>query len=135
MLKIQLFLEKIMKKVFLVMALVVTALLSACATSNMPMVSNGVLVGANGMTLYTLDRDKATPGKSVCNGPCAALWPPFTAGAMDAAKDANYSMVTRDDGTKQWAYKGQPLYYWSKDAKAGDMTGDNVNNVWHVAKP
>jgi predicted lipoprotein with Yx(FWY)xxD motif len=28
-----------------------------------------------------------------------------------------------------------PLYRFAKDAKAGDRTGDNLNNVWHVAKP
>ena len=41
----------------------------------------------------------------------------------------------RDDGAKQLAYKGKPLYYWSKDQKPGDRTGDGVNGVWHVAKP
>jgi len=42
----------------------------------------------------------------------------------------------RDDGSKQWAYKGRPLYHWVKDAKPGDMTGDGfLNNSWHVAKP
>jgi len=124
-----------MKKVFLILAVLMTGFLAACATNNMPMALNGVLVGANGMTLYTLDRDKAAAGKSVCNGECAVLWPPFLATSMDTPKDAHFSTITRDDGKKQWAFKGQPLYYWSKDAKAGDMTGDNINTVWHVAKP
>ena len=123
-----------MKKVFLLIALVSSILLSACASSNIPMVSNGVLVGSNGMTLYTVDRDKAAPGKSVCNGECAVIWPPFLADSKDMPKD-NFSIITRDDGKKQWAYKGHPLYYFSKDVKAGDMTGDNVNNVWHIVKP
>ena len=43
--------------------------------------------------------------------------------------------VTRPDGKKQWAFKGKPLYYWAKDQKPGDKTGDGFNNVWHVAKP
>jgi predicted lipoprotein with Yx(FWY)xxD motif len=43
--------------------------------------------------------------------------------------------VTRDDGSKQWAYKGKPLYTWVKDAKPGDVTGDGVNSVWHIAQP
>lgn len=47
----------------------------------------------------------------------------------------DYSVVTRDDGGKQIAYKGKPLYYWIKDTKAGDKTGDGVNNVWHLVKP
>ena len=55
--------------------------------------------------------------------------------AADAQPEGDYTIITRDDGTRQWAYKGKPLYLWVKDAKAGDVTGDNVNNVWHVAKP
>ncbi len=96
--------------------------------------ADGVLVGGNGMTLYTFDRDAAGSGKSVCNGQCAALWPPLMAGASD--KDAgDWTVITRDDGAKQWAYKGKPLYFWVKDTKAGDRTGDGVNNIWKLARP
>ncbi|MFO1322549.1 MAG: hypothetical protein U1F15_00630 [Burkholderiales bacterium] len=92
---------------------------------------NGVWVDGKGMTLYVFDRDAG--GKSMCNGPCATNWPPFTA-AAGAMAMGDWTIITRDDGGKQWAYKGKPLYAWSKDAKPGDMTGDGVNNVWHAAK-
>jgi predicted lipoprotein with Yx(FWY)xxD motif len=39
----------------------------------------------------------------------------------------------RDDGSRQWAYEGKPLYHWSKDKSPGDKTGDNFNGMWHVA--
>jgi len=91
----------------------------------------GAWVDAKGMTLYTFDRDAG--GKSACNGPCAANWPPLAAGA-DAKASGDWTVVTRDDGSKQWAYKGKPLYAWSKDSKPGDMTGDGMNSVWHAAK-
>lgn len=94
----------------------------------------GALVNAAGMTLYVFDRDPAGSGKSVCNGPCALNWPPLTA-ADGASPSGDYATITRDDGRKQWAYKGKPLYLWSKDQKPGDTTGDGFNNVWHVAKP
>jgi predicted lipoprotein with Yx(FWY)xxD motif len=94
----------------------------------------GVFVGANGMTLYTFDRDAAGSGKSVCNGPCATNWPPLMA-AADAKADGDWSVVTRDDGARQWAYKGKPVYYWSKDQKPGDRTGEGFNGVWHTATP
>lgn len=97
-------------------------------------VSDGVLTGANGMTLYTFDKDAAGSGKSVCNGPCATNWPPLFAKEGEAAS-GDYSLVTRDDGKKQWAYKGKPLYFWVKDQKPGDKTGEGFNNVWHAAKP
>jgi predicted lipoprotein with Yx(FWY)xxD motif len=120
--------------------LALTALATGCAGMGMGMGSapaktaDGALVGSNGMTLYTFDRDASGSGKSVCNGPCATNWPPLMAGASDSAS-GDWSVITRDDGSKQWAYRGKPLYYWAKDQKAGDRTGDGFNNVWHVAKP
>ena len=91
-----------------------------------------VLTDGKGMTLYIFDKDDV--GKSACNGPCATNWPPLTA-SVDAKPAGAYTIVTRDDGGKQWAYKGKPLYTWCKDTKTGDVTGDGVNNVWHIATP
>ena len=113
------------------------AVLSGCAympASSPAKVADGVLVGPNSMTLYTFDKDTAGSGKSVCNGPCATNWPPLMAADGDKAS-GDYSIVTRDDGKKQWAVKGKPLYYWVKDTKPGDKTGDGVLTVWHTAKP
>ena len=91
----------------------------------------GMLVNTSGMTLYTFDKD--TGGKSMCNGPCATLWPPAMA-AADAKPEGDLSIIARDDGGKQWAYKGKPVYNYSADKKAGDAMGDNFKDVWHVAK-
>ena len=96
------------------------------------MVVDGVLVGPTNMSLYTFDNDPA--GKSVCNGPCAANWPPLMAAESDKAS-SDFTIITRDDGTKQWATKDKPLYYWVKDSKPGDKTGDGFNKVWQTAKP
>jgi predicted lipoprotein with Yx(FWY)xxD motif len=90
-------------------------------------------VDAKGMTLYTFDKD--TDGKSNCNGPCAASWPPLAASADDRAA-GGYGTLMRTDGSKQWAYKGKPLYTWVNDKKPGDITGDGfLNGAWHVAQP
>ncbi len=109
--------------------------LGACAsmTPTPAKFDNGVLVGGNGMTLYTFDKDPAGSNKSVCNGPCATNWPPLAAGA-NAQPAGDFTVVTRDDGAKQWAYKGKPLYFWVKDKQPGDKTGDGVNNVWRTAR-
>ena len=113
--------------------LAVTILAGCAAMAAAPTtVANGVLTGPNGMTLYTFDKDAAGSGKSVCNGPCATNWPPLMA---SKAPGADYSVITRDDGKTQLAYKGKPLYYWAKDAKPGDKTGDGVNQVWRTARP
>ena len=113
-------------------------LLTACASNAFQSagparVSDGALTGANGMTLYTFDKDTAGSGKSVCNGPCATNWPPLM--GKQAPSGGNYSVIQRDDGSSQIAYKGKPLYYWVKDGKAGDTTGDGVMGVWHTARP
>jgi predicted lipoprotein with Yx(FWY)xxD motif len=85
------------------------------------------------MTLYILDRD-TTPGKSTCNAQCATNWPPLMASA-DPKPAGSWTTVVRDDGAKQWAYKGKPLYFWKDDKKAGDILGDGRNNVWRIAAP
>jgi predicted lipoprotein with Yx(FWY)xxD motif len=89
-------------------------------------------VDPKGMTLYIFDKD--TPGKSNCSGPCIQNWPAFAAPA-DAKATGEWTVVTRDDGTKQWAYKGKALYMWVRDTKPGDVTGDGVGGVWHIATP
>ncbi len=91
-----------------------------------------VLAGEKGMSVYTFKNDK--PGLSNCYDKCAQNWPPVMA-SSDARAGGAYSLVTRKDGAKQWAKDGMPLYYWAKDTKTGDVTGDGFNGVWDVAKP
>ena len=98
------------------------------------MTDGGKLVDAKRITLYTYDEDRKGTGKSVCNDVCAINWPPFLV-AGNAAPAGDYSVVKRDDGKAQWAFKGQPLYYWPEDQDPGDTYGDNYQNVWHIVKP
>jgi hypothetical protein len=72
------------------------------------MTQGGVLVGPNGMTLYTFDKDTAGSGKSVCNGPCATNWPPLMAGtAASCGRRGLQPVVTRDDGSQAAGLQGQ----------------------------
>jgi predicted lipoprotein with Yx(FWY)xxD motif len=108
--------------------------LSAHAADQAPVKKvNGVLVDAHGMTVYTFDKDVAGSGKSACNGPCAKLWPPLMANAGDQPS-GDWSIVAREDGMRQWAYKGKPLYHYQEDEKAGQRGGDNFKKVWHIIK-
>src|SRR4051812_34125256 len=68
------------------------------------------LTDAKGMTLYTYEKD-VDPGKSACVGPCVKQWPPVIASADVDRAAGEWSVITRDDGSKQWAYRGRPLYY------------------------
>jgi predicted lipoprotein with Yx(FWY)xxD motif len=92
-----------------------------------------LLTDAKGMSLYTFANDKEA-NKSACNGNCANAWPALKADAADKNM-GDWTVITRDDGSKQWAYKGHPLYYFAMDKAAGEKTGEGRGNgVWHLAK-
>jgi predicted lipoprotein with Yx(FWY)xxD motif len=96
------------------------------------------LTAENGLTLYAFAKDAS--GISNCSGVCATLWPPYIVPASGAraavpAITGVIGTLQRTDGTIQLTYKGAPLYFWSKDAKAGDTTGNGFNNVWSIVHP
>src|SRR5512139_4312532 len=113
------------------LAMLAASVLSYAAA---PQTQGGVLTDPSGMTLYLFDKDVAGSGKSACNGDCAKNWPPLAATAADQAS-GDFTVITRDDGSQQWAFKGKPLYRWSKDQKPGDTTGDGFKNMWRVGRP
>jgi predicted lipoprotein with Yx(FWY)xxD motif len=91
----------------------------------------GIVTDARGMTLYTYTQDR--PGQSNCYGSCAANWPPAL--ADDSAEPTgDFTLIERNDGKQQWAFKGQPLYGWVGDTQNGQMTGDGVGGVWQAAR-
>lgn len=96
------------------------------------------LTAANGMTLYMFTKD--APGVSNCYDQCATNWPPLTLAKNEtpvAGRGVLGKLATteRKDGTLQVTYNDMPLYFWAKDAKVGDSTGQNVGEVWFVIKP
>ena len=128
-----------MKRAIIVTLAAAATLVTSLAVAQMAPTKTGesakgkVLTNDAGMTLYVFDKD--TGGKSACTGPCAGNWPPLTATAS-AMPMGDFTIITRDDGTKQWAYKGRPLYAWKNDKKPGDITGDGfLDGAWHAAQP
>jgi predicted lipoprotein with Yx(FWY)xxD motif len=113
-----------------------TAEAAAAPTVSLAETSLGsVLVDGAGMTLYLFTPDEGT--ESTCYEDCAKAWPPLLAG--DAAPTAGDGLdatllgtTPRTDGNVQVTYGGHPLYLWFKDAKPGDTTGQDVNDVWYV---
>ena len=98
------------------------------------------LVDGQGRTLYLFEADEA--GKSVCNGGCAAAWPPYVSnGIPEAGTGVTGSLVgttTRDDGGTQVTYGGHPLYYYAGDAEPGDAAGQGLDDFgaeWYVLGP
>lgn len=80
------------------------------------------LADSSGKTLYVYDGD-IKPGKSACKKDCASIWHPATAPQL-AKPFGEWSIIARADGTKQWAYRGKPLYSFGDDSKPGDSKGE-----------
>jgi predicted lipoprotein with Yx(FWY)xxD motif len=106
-------------------------------TAGTPATSDNIYLTANdptkgaymtdfaGKTLYTYSKD--TSGVSNCSGACATAWPPYISGAAaQGALPTGISLITRADGSQQFAYNGMPLYYFATDLSAGQITGDGV---------
>jgi predicted lipoprotein with Yx(FWY)xxD motif len=85
-----------------------------------------LLADSNGHTLYAYDVDRNhliyDRGED-CFGPCIEqYWAPVLAQA-DVAPLGAWSVFTTEDGVKQWAYQGKPLYISKRETEPGDLTG------------
>ncbi|WP_199624762.1 plastocyanin/azurin family copper-binding protein [Paenibacillus alkalitolerans] len=88
-----------------------------------------------GRTLYFFTKDAEDPNS--CKDNCLKNWPVYYTDHLQipsSLNKADFGVLARTDGAKQLTYKGWPLYYFVKDAKAGDVNGEAVNGVWFVAK-
>ena len=92
-----------------------------------------IFVDANGMTLYTFDRD-TSGNASTCEGKCSERWKPLAAD-NDAEAKGDFTVIVRNDGSKMWAYRYRPLYTSQSDHAPGDINGFDAGNLWHVARP
>jgi predicted lipoprotein with Yx(FWY)xxD motif len=95
-----------------------------------------VLTNAKGLTLYYFAPD--TPTKSVCNGSCAAYWPPVKGPvALSAGVAGQVGTIKRSDGSLQATYNGHPLYTYVADGAPGQAKGNNLNlngGFWYEVK-
>ena len=107
-------------------------LMAGCASQPSPFnYRNNVLTAGNGRTLYTYAKDVS--GKSTCNGRCADAWPPYLV-THEGNAGGYFSVITRDDGRRQWAFDGKPLYFNATDSQPGDRKGGGVDGVWSVVR-
>lgn len=81
-----------------------------------------------GQRLYTYDRDPFD--RSACSGSCASARPPILAPA-NAKAMGEWSVIRRDDGAQQWAYRGKPVYSMFHDAP-NKPVGDGEGGIWHL---
>ena len=92
----------------------------------------GLLLSAPCSRILEHFAKRAEPGKPQCVGTCAQAYPPMLAPAT-ATPVGDLSVVVREDGTSQWAFKGQPLYLHIHDRRPGEVTGDQSSGPWQTA--
>jgi len=78
--------------------------------------------------LYTYDLDPT--GRSACNEGCMSARPPVLA-PSGSKPMGDWTIVRRDNGLLQWAYRGKPVYTMFHDSPK-DPRGDGEGGVWHV---
>lgn len=79
------------------------------------------LGGPGGETLYIYDKDVS--GRSACIGECAEEFPPVI--ALPGAKAyGDWSLIKRDSGKQQWAYRGKPLYRFAKETRIDEVVSN-----------
>jgi predicted lipoprotein with Yx(FWY)xxD motif len=83
------------------------------------------------LPVYTYDRDHS--GQSSCEALCAQTWRPLAAPAS-ATIVGDWTAIERSDHSRQWAYKGKPVYTYVKD-RPGIISGDGIDGLWHVLSP
>ncbi len=92
-----------------------------------------ILTDSKGMTLYYFERDDSG-NKSTCDGDCAQKRPPLIA-PDNAVATGDFTVITRSDGKKMWAYRYRPLYTSQLDSAPGDIKGNDPTLQWRVARP
>ena len=96
-----------------------------------------VLATSSGRTLYLFMKDKH--GKSACNGQCTSYWPPLMKkGALRAGPGVKAKLLRttkRKNGKLQVTYNHHPVYLYSLDSGAGQVSGQGQNffgGNWYV---
>ena len=69
---------------------------------------DGAFATQAGEPLYVFRGDTMV-GMSHCFEACAVSWPPLIA-ASQPQPSPDWTLVTREDGAKQWAWRDHPLY-------------------------
>lgn len=99
-----------------------------------------ILVDGKGRTVYLFTKDM---GNSVnCTGACLSYWPAVPANADlqvgGGASATDLTTITTPGGGHQLSYAGHPLYYFVGDHKAGDTSGqalDQFGGPWYALAP
>lgn len=100
--------------------------------------AGGLLVAANGHTIYQLSKDGRNHDACVTISGCASVWPPLTVkgtpSAGSGAKSSLLGTINIGHGRRQVTYAGHPLYTYTGDAGPAetDYLGFNAGyGTWY----
>lgn len=98
------------------------------------------LVDRTGRAVYMLEGTRGTPAER-CNGECLRVWPPLHVNVRPAAgpgvDPARLSTIMAH-GHTHVTYGGWTLFYYHRDRRPGDTTGQHVTDAWgtwHLVSP
>ncbi|MEC7308060.1 hypothetical protein [Vibrio crassostreae] len=110
-----------------------------------PSEKGNFLVGDNKLALYTFKKDLDSPIPPKCTaledkgplGSCLARWPAAIVELSEIdniiSKDSHFGAVYNSEINElHLTYFGLPVYYWFKDTKEKNFTGDGVGKAWSL---
>lgn len=121
-----------------VFALALAALMQAPAApsaglpAEVQVVAGAFRTRPGGQPLYVYRNDTMF-GMSHCEGACAAAWPPLLA-TPQAQPSPDWTLITRQDGSKQWAYRDKPLYTANIPVERVEKA-TGADGAWAPARP
>lgn len=97
-----------------------------------------IVVAGQGLSVYYFTKNTKDSGNSACTGACLTSWPPVTSTTATPTVNGvtgKVGTIPSANGKMQVTINGMPIYYYSKDQAAGDITGQGVGGVWYLVAP
>ncbi len=97
----------------------------------------GYITDGAGEPLYMFVGDVPGSNETACLDACASGWPPYDVVVEQVAAELDRALVSRfhrEDGAWQTTYKGYPLYRRASEAGKLEITGDDVDGRWFIAR-
>jgi predicted lipoprotein with Yx(FWY)xxD motif len=97
-----------------------------------------IIVDGAGKTAYFYDKDTANSGTSACTGGCASLWSAIESASTTPVVEGitgTVGTIVGTNGGNQITINGRPIYTYTPDAAAGDVTRQGFGGVWWVVSP
>jgi predicted lipoprotein with Yx(FWY)xxD motif len=94
-----------------------------------------LLHNARGFSVYAFDGD--SPDRSGCDAACEQRFSPIQAPAA-ARRHGDWSVFVRENGLRQWSFRGKPLYLFAEDARVHSLAGSDIpgwRNVYTQEAP